>query len=289
MAMLSTTAMATEPNLDGTVTGGTPPSHLVLQSFPYPNCDPMGIDLDPATGLIWLGDQGGTTSQGECPPAGQIYTFDPATSLWNLEFVISDIIGFVDVAANGVEVVGDYLYIADFNGDVTNFDDSIYKFTKTGTFVAQYDISYALDQVVGIGYLQGVFYVTTTAGEVFGFVENESAGTMDLVFSTTIAATTAGGGGLDWDPVCGVWLHTDFRIVPPTIIVMDAGFNIVGEYDAEITNPIGITIGAPFVGLPTWYVISRDDILVYKTNDHPPCATTPVGATTWGNIKSLYR
>jgi len=293
VSALPLAALADEAQLDGSLNGGEPPqSNIVINTWPYPNCDPMGIDYDESSGLIWVVDQGGTSSQGSCPPNGQVRTFDPATSTWTLEFVISEAFGagFDSLAGNGIEVVGDYVYFTDFNGDVVNRDDSIYKFTKTGDLVQAYDISYALDQCVGLGYLQGIFYVTTTGGQVYGFVENEAAGTMDLAIQMPIQGLAqSGGGGLDWNPLCGIWMHVDFRNVPPVWYVLDPGFNLVEQYAAETTNPIGITYGPPFVGLAAMYIISRDDEMIYKTNDYPPCGTTPVEPSTWGTIKSYYR
>lgn len=288
LAVLASTAMAS-PNFDGAINPDPGHSNLIIQSWPYVNCDPMGIDYEAASGLVWVADQGGTSTQGDCPPAGQIYTFDPVAGTFNLEFVTSVQVpnGSPDIAANGIEVVGDFVYVADFNGDVTNYDDSIYKFEKDGTFVIAYDLSAVTDQIVGLGYLSGVFYVTNVAGDVLGFVE--SGGSMNLVFTGTLPVV-AGGGGLDWDESCQVWLHVDFRNTPEEVYVMDAGFNLLGAYPAETTNPIGVTYGPDFVGLAAMYVISRDDVLYYKTNDHPDCTTTtPVESSTWGTIKGMYR
>jgi hypothetical protein len=288
LMLLAAPVYAFEASLDGSG-NGEPADFIVYQTWQYVTCDAMGIDYDADTGLIWVADQGGF--EGECPPNGQIFTFDPDTGVFTLEFVTSDVIGFPDVAANGIEVVGDHVYIADFNGDVTNFDDSIYKFTRGGVLVAIYDISYALDTVVGLGYLDGVFYASTINAEVYTFTENEGAGTMDLQNLISIAPGQSGGGGLDWDPDCEVWLHVDFRNVPEEVYVYDVGFNLVGTYPAETTNPIGVTYGLPTDELmPTLYVISRDDILSHKSNDHPDCSQiTATENATWGRVKSIYR
>ncbi|MGD8394583.1 MAG: T9SS type A sorting domain-containing protein [Candidatus Eiseniibacteriota bacterium] len=222
------------------------PHGQIIDTWDYPaeGCDPLGMDVDPSTGKLWIADQGYV---GACEPKGQIFTFDPSTEAFQLEFVVSDLIGDPDAWANGIEIVGDHVYITHYNEDNPGgpLDDSIYKFTRDGLLVEIYEMSSFLDGLSGIGYLDGVFYaVSGTAGRVFSFNENVGTGQMELLGSYALPYNTA-GGFLDYDPIRGVWLRTALP-APYAVWLLDpADFSTIDLFYSEVERSTGVA------GVPT--------------------------------------
>lgn len=245
-------------------------ARTVLDSFPSPDVSPMGVEW------VELG-RGGLYHVDES--VGNVYSITPeGVATWL--FDIPTATGYAAASGNGICYVEEasvpYLYIADYNG----FDtvDRIYKFTPTGTFVAEWDVDAFIGQALGITFDGVYFWVASLErGEI---IKCNSA------FVEVAAYPHPGGsaGGIDYDPVSGLFYVMTYPggmvyICDDTMTVQDS-FMSQGTAGAML----GICVGR--IRGRTLWCASFNTEYIYEILDE---LVSPVEETTWGSIKALFR
>ncbi|KPJ48850.1 hypothetical protein AMJ40_06770 [candidate division TA06 bacterium DG_26] len=209
----------------------------ILDFFPAPNPQAVGVKYDPDWDAVWVTDEGGAQLflLEPDPPYGVISTLTLPAS--------------VPGGPDDIAIVGDVLYITDYNGDLTTFDDVIYAVDKvSGALIDTWELdgagnpnpSDSIDGVVGITTM-GVpeqFFVTNHTDPLIRLVELQPGG-MWLTLATFLSPVGGPTAGIDWDPsVGGFWVT---NIAGRPAYLTDGIFNPIGSFPTPGTVTSGIT------------------------------------------------
>jgi len=239
-------------------------------------CDyPMGIDGSESGGFYhvdnWDGDVYSVASDGE---ATWLFNIGEATGEQYQNYHGS---GLCFVPTKGDERSG-MLYVTRPDRGGSPYTDYVRVFTTEGTHVQTYDVSDIVDRPMGITFDGAHFWLSGDTE----FVKCD-AGFNEV--ASYVAPWGTGGGALDYDPVTGhlysAALHWAY------ITVLDLECNVVHQWYLNDDYRVGIAVGELSTrDSRSLWVVDSTTVTIELIED---VYLTPVDASSWGTIKSLFR
>ncbi len=210
----------------------------ILDSFTAPGTpSPIGVCYDPGLDAVWVTDESGVQIYlvSKTPPYTILQTL-PIPSLTTM------------MQSNDVAVVGNTLYITDYNGDVSTHDDLILAVDKTTGVLLDYweldgpgnpNPTDSIDMIIGLTVNGlGEFFASNNGDNIIRKIDLQPGGNW-----STIATYTSPVGGptacLDWAPMQnGFWVA---NIIGAPVFLTDPFFLPVNSFPAPGSLSSGIT------------------------------------------------
>jgi len=253
----------------------------VIDSFPSNNLVPVGLAYDQGENGLWLANEDG----GEV----LLINADPPHNLIR-SINIQNFHLTTDGNQDGVAVVGDDLYLTDFQGDQYTADDLIIHVDRvTGELRGWWYVDglqnpnpeASIDMILGIcpdG--SGNFWVTDNEGNLHN-VSLLPGGEW-----TQNSVQPVPGGG--------IWAGIDYDTCLENFFTADLENGVINYHTAMPGSP---TVSAPAAGPDVSGITSNNDGIVWSVgrgngmiyvHEGIPCET-PAMPTSWGAIKALFR
>jgi hypothetical protein len=253
----------------------------LLGSFPSGNLSPVGIAYDAVEHGIWIANESG----------GQLLLIDADAPHGLIRSI--DVQGFnltTDGNQDGVAVIGDHLYVADYQGDQYLADDLIMQIDRVaGTLLGWWFVDGALnpnpsaniDQILGICDAGGGnLWVTDNLGNLHNI--------------TLLAGGDWVRNSVQSVPGGGSWAGIDYDTCLEEFFTANFGMGLFA-YHTSMPGPPDAT--APAIGPEVTGITSNNNGIVWTVGftdtiiyEHVGIGcVTPVEATTWGAVKGIYR
>ncbi len=255
----------------------------ILESFPAPASFPMGVAYDPDFDAVWVTNE-------ETPANIYLLEILPPHSI--LTTINLDGIGLAN-SVNGIAVVGDLLYLTDYNGDLSAFDDHIFTVNKNSGALGDVwhtdgvlnpNTSDTIGQILGIAWT-GVgmtFYVVNNIDAVIREIELTPGGGNWVTLSTTPSPSGAPLAGIDHDPTSSFWVSDAMNAT--TTFKLDDDLNVLESFGNPGTASLGIsslqngTLWMSDFGVDLLYVIDAPQDALWLT-EAPSIGSVEPGST----------
>ncbi len=253
----------------------------VVDSFPSNNQSPIGLAYDATENGLWLANESG----------GELLLIDAAAPHAVIRAI--NIQGYnltTDGNHDGVAVIGDYLYVTDFDGDQYMTDDLIYRIDRvTGDLLAWWFVDGFLNpnpdahinMIMGISDDgAGNFWITDNEGNL----HNVSLLANGEWVQNSVQAVPGGGSwaGIDYDTCLEEFFTANFG---------------TGVFNYHTAMPASPDMSAPAAGPNVTGITSNNDGVIWTVgfgdgiiyrHEGISCAVA-VEPATWGSIKGIYR
>ncbi|MBD3367988.1 MAG: hypothetical protein GF405_07435 [Candidatus Eisenbacteria bacterium] len=236
---------------------------------------PGGIDGSESGGFYhvdnWDGDVYSVAPDGE---ATWLFSIAEATGE---QYTNYHGMGLCFVPSRGDERSGT-LYVTRPDRGAPPYTDYVRVFTTDGTHLGTYDVSDIVDRPHGIAFDGTHLWLSGDAA----FVK------CDMSFNeidTYVAPWGTGSGALDYDPVTGFLYSAGLG--DWYITVMDLECSVVHQWYLSSTYRVGIAVGEVTTrDTRSLWVVDNTTVTIEEIED---VYLTPVDASSWGWIKSLFR
>ncbi|RLC46243.1 MAG: hypothetical protein DRH57_06445, partial [Candidatus Cloacimonadota bacterium] len=205
--------------------GFSPPNQRafgdIIDQWSAPNGAPMGIDWDPDENIIWYAS--------ENAPNDCLYKIDIETHSVIASYPTPNPFGQASPQLNGICVVGDYLFLTDYNGDLTVVDDFIMQVDKNDfTVIDTWEVDPTIDQVLGISYRDPYFYIVCNSAPSIYEVDLQPGGTFEVI-STIPSPAGAALSGIHYLPYTNPATFWMTSLSAGTITETDGDFNVINS------------------------------------------------------------
>lgn len=284
--LVGTGAFAVTADLSDVFSSSSPskiwePASSVVDSFGAPDTAPMGIDVDRDNEWLWH------TSEGT---SGPVYTVDPTTGDATLRFYIEALVGSYDLKGNGLYYDSDneLLYIVDYNGNVSDYYDSVYVFDVSdpddASLVEAHNFG-TTNGVLGITYRDPYFYI--------GYLSTYQIIAYDDSWVQQDTYSYSGGGEIYYDYVDDVFYAS--AVWSAMIYVLDGdGLSTLDSFSfsgASYGGGCGIcpNIGDYSEGMETLWIteFSLSDMFYQIENDY--WTHTGIAPASLGEMKAMFQ
>ncbi|MCK4359933.1 MAG: carboxypeptidase regulatory-like domain-containing protein, partial [Candidatus Cloacimonetes bacterium] len=208
----------------------------IVEQWSSPDNSPMGLDWDPDDDFIW--------HTSENAPGNCLYKIDIETHAIIASYPTPNPFGMSEPNLNGICVVGDYLYLTDYQGDLTVVDDYIQQVDKYDfTVIDTWEVDPTIDQILGITYRDPYFYIVCNTASLIYEVDLQPGGTFDII--STIPSPTGGAlTGIHYLP---------YTVEGPTFWMTSLAANLITKTDEDfnVIASAGGPVGESIFGI-TW-------------------------------------